>query len=424
MSFAELLGLRADKFFVIEIIDSHSTPHLCKSLSGYRPRCLCPFPEHLIHARNILLELFPALTDRFQFRLQYGIQELLYLHIPESASSVVVLQFVQAGIVRQEFREMFRPAECIQICEHRVPFDLPRVFYLYVSRVREHAHHLFPDIFLGIGQVDAVPERLAHLGLSIGPRQAQTGGIVRKQDFRLHKGFSIYGIEFPDYLPRLLDHRLLVLSDRYCRGLESRYVRSLAYGICEESYRNAGLEIAHLDLRLDGRIPLQSRHCHEIHVVECQFTQLSNLRLDENGAPGRVESAGQVVESHLYDIVPYLARIVRIVGKRLCIGDHYEYPVEFSGILQLHPSFQGTHIVSEMQPSRRPVSRKYDFLLHLLYFQTETNIAIFILNPSPFRLSSKKFKTKFDIRYFLSVVHYDGNVSHICGTEQSVGYWM
>ena len=55
------------------------------------------------------------------------------------------------------------------------------------------------------------------------------------------------------------------------------------------------------------------------------------------------------------------------ISQGLRIGNHDEYLVEFPGILELNPPFQRTHIMSEMQPSGRPVSRKYN-LFHLINF--------------------------------------------------------
>ena len=47
-------------------------------------------------------------------------------------------------------------------------------------RVREHGHDLLLHIRLALREIDAVAERLAHFGLSVGTRKSQAGLVIRK----------------------------------------------------------------------------------------------------------------------------------------------------------------------------------------------------------------------------------------------------
>ena len=187
-------------------------------------------------------------------------------------------------------------------------------------RIGKHSHHAFLHLFRGIGQIDAVAERLAHLSLSIRSRESEARRIRRQQNLRNYKSLTINGVEFVHNFPCLLDHRLLVFSCRHRGGLESRYVGSLADRIGEESHWYALLvlvvvlgrivrETPHQNLRFYGRIPLEPLHCHKVHIIERKFAELWNLRLDEN--------------CHFF-------RIVCIVGKCLSVSNHYENLLEFT----------------------------------------------------------------------------------------------
>ena len=57
-------------------------------------------------------------------------------------------------------------------------------------------------------------------------------------------------------LSGLLDHGQLVAAYGNGGCLESRNIGCLADGISEKSHGDAGFEVTHLDLALNGRIPL------------------------------------------------------------------------------------------------------------------------------------------------------------------------
>ena len=159
--------------------------------------------------------------------------------------------------------------------------------------IRVHGAYLLLHLVCRIRQINTVTERLAHFCLAVGTRQAQTSGIFGQQDIGFHKRIPVDIVETTDNLTRLFQHRLLILSHRHGRCLESRNVSSLADGISEEPHRNARLEVTHLYFCLHRRITLQARHGHQVHEIERQLAQLRYLRLDEDGRLGRIDAAGK-----------------------------------------------------------------------------------------------------------------------------------
>ena len=124
---------------------------------------------------------------------------------------------------------------------------------------------------------------------------------------------------------RLLDHRHLILAHRNRGSFERRDIRRLADRITEKSHRNARLEIPHLDLRLYRWISLKTGHRHQVHIIKGQFTELRNLRLDQQCGFCRIQTARQVIQRNLNDILAHLFRIIRIVRQRLRVRDHNKY---------------------------------------------------------------------------------------------------
>ena len=120
-------------------------------------------------------------------------------------------------IFRKIFFKMFRFAESIQIGKYTVSFQMSRIRYLNMCRIRVHTHNLFFDI------------------------------TFRKQPIRLHQHLIINGIEFTDNLPCLLNHWKLIFSRWYNRCLKSSNICCLTDRICKKSDRNTGLKIAHFN---------------------------------------------------------------------------------------------------------------------------------------------------------------------------------
>ena len=166
---------------------------------------------------------------------------------------------------------MFRTAECVEVCEDGITFNLSRILHAEVSRIGIHTHDLLLDFFRFFGQIDTVAEWFAHLGFTVSTRQTQAGSIVRQQDFRFHQCFAIDIVETADYFACLFEHRFLVFAYGDSRCTECSDVRSLTDRISEEAYGNACLEVTHLDFRFHGRVTLQAGYAYKVHIVEAKF---------------------------------------------------------------------------------------------------------------------------------------------------------
>ena len=286
------------------------------------------------------------------------------------------LQLVEVLVLRQELGKVLRAAECIQIDEDGVALHLAGVLHAQVVRVGVHGHDLLFDVLGLVGEVDAVAEALAHLGLAVGAGQAQAGAVLGQNDLRLHQSLTVDGVELMDDLAALLDHGALVLACGDGSGLEGGDVRSLADGVSEEAHRDAGLEVLLLDLRLDGGVALQAGDGDEVHIIETQLGQLGHHGLDEDVCLGGVDAHGQIVQSDLQDVLAHLLRVVGVVGEGLCVSDHDIDLVELARVLQPDTLLQRADIVADMEPARRAVARQNDlFHTFLLFHQARFSSA-------------------------------------------------
>ena len=329
-------------------------------LGGHLAGFLRTLLQDTVNLGDVLFELVATLADGFQAVVQHLHQELLALHVAQSAPAVVVLHLVQVLIVGPEIGKVVVGSEGIQIGEHHVAFHVSGVFHLQVGRVGIGRLHLFLHLFLRVAQVDAVAQALAHLRIAVGSRQTQAHLIGGQHNLRLHKHWSINLIEAAHDFAALLQHRLLVLACRHSGGLAERDVGSLRNGIGEEAHGHALAEVAHLQFRLHRRIALQASHVHQIHIVDSQFRQFRNHRLYEHRHLRGVESHRQIVESHLNNILAHLLGIVSIISQCLYVGNKHEHFVIVAFVLQFHASAQRPHIMSQMKASGRAVARKYN----------------------------------------------------------------
>ena len=137
-------------------------------------------------------------------------------------------------------------------------------------------------------------------------------------------------------------------------------VRRLTDGIGEEAHGDAlAGKTTHLHLGLHRGIALQARYGHEVHEIEREFAQFGNLALYEDSHLFRVQTASQIVQRHLDDILAHLLRIVNIIGQGLCIGNKDIHLVVIALVLQLHTTAEATHVMTNMKPARRTVAGKY-----------------------------------------------------------------
>ena len=66
-----------------------------------------------------LLPLLAAVADGLQLGLHDGVEELLDLHVAQTAALIVGLELIEVLVLRQELGEVLGAAESIQIDEHR-----------------------------------------------------------------------------------------------------------------------------------------------------------------------------------------------------------------------------------------------------------------------------------------------------------------
>ena len=88
----------------------------------------------------------------------------------------------------------------VEIGEYAVALQRPGILYAEMVGVGVHAHHLLAYILGRIRQIDAVTQRLAHLGLAVGAGQTQARGILREQDLGLDQRRAVNRVELVDYL--------------------------------------------------------------------------------------------------------------------------------------------------------------------------------------------------------------------------------
>ena len=91
---------------LVKIIDTHGILHLVQRPGRHLAGRQGALPEDLIHGGDVLLVHGTAGPDGLQTVVQHVQEELLALHITQAATAVVVLQFVQIGVIRPELGKM------------------------------------------------------------------------------------------------------------------------------------------------------------------------------------------------------------------------------------------------------------------------------------------------------------------------------
>ena len=107
----------------------------------------------------------------------------------------------------------------------------------------------------------------------------------------------------------------------------------------------------------------------QILVVEAQLGQLGHHGLDEDVHLVGVQTAGQIVQCHLQNVLAHLLRVVGVIGQRLRVGDHDKDLVVLAGILQPHPLLQRADIVANVQAAGGTVAGQNNFFHDVLLCQ-------------------------------------------------------
>ena len=216
------------KFTILKIVDFHCTAYIGKSIGSNGTGVVASLLQESIYLGDFSLPLFAACAYGSKFLFEDGNEESLNLDITKTTTTVMSFQFIKVRIFGKIFLKMFGTAEGIEIGENGIAFNLTRILHAEVVRVGVHSHNVLTELLGCVGQIYAVSERLAHLCLTVGSRETQTGSVVREKDFRLNESFAIYTVEAACNLTRLFNHRLLVLTGRYCCSAERSNIGSLA----------------------------------------------------------------------------------------------------------------------------------------------------------------------------------------------------
>ena len=257
-----------------------------------------------------------------------------------------------ARIPRLQIRDfLFVRVEGVVIDEHRVPFDGPGNVGADALRVRVHLPDLLHHVLRRIGQMNRVPQALAHLLVAVEPGQAAER---RQQRLRLDQHVCAgaeHVVEPAHDLARQLEVRHLILPDRHVARVVHRDVGRLQQRISEEPDRREVLVLDVLLLLLVGRDALEPRHRHDHRQQQIQFGVLRHQRLDEERALLRVEPGADPVGDVLVRVGGQLARVREVARQRMPVGDEVEAVVL---LLQRNPVAERSHEMSEMQPAGRP----------------------------------------------------------------------
>ena len=73
-----------------------------------------------------------------------------------------------------------------------------------------------------------------------------------------------------------------------------------------------------------------------------------------------VQTAGQIVQCHLQDVLADLLRVIGVVRQGLRVSDHNIDLVELAGVLQAHALLQRANVVANMQAARGTVAGQND----------------------------------------------------------------
>ena len=121
---------------------------------------------------------------------------------------------------------------------------------------------------------------------------------------------------------------------------ESSDICCLADRITEKSNRDACFEVTHLDLGFNGRVTLHTCNSNKVHIIKCQFCQFRYHRLDKDRGLRRVDTACEVIQCNLDDVLTYFLRMLGVVCQCLCICDHDINFIVITGILEFDTLLQ------------------------------------------------------------------------------------
>ena len=113
-------GKLFNQAIIVKVVDLHSRTYIMKCLSSFCLSNFTSFFEDIIYIIEMLFPMFTSFADWRKLCLEYFVQEFLNFNITQTATCIVSFQFIQVLIFWQEFCEIFRFAESIQIDSYRV----------------------------------------------------------------------------------------------------------------------------------------------------------------------------------------------------------------------------------------------------------------------------------------------------------------
>ena len=111
--FSEALGLLANQFRIVEVVDTHCLANLIHRLGTHLARLFRTLLQDIVDLGDVLLELRTTSTHRLQELIEHLIEELLALHVAQTTTTVVILQLVEVLIIRPELLEVIIAGESI-----------------------------------------------------------------------------------------------------------------------------------------------------------------------------------------------------------------------------------------------------------------------------------------------------------------------
>ena len=109
--------LLLQQVIIREVIDLHGLADIGEGGGGGLFGHSAAFLQNFHDLGQALLPLFAAIADGLQLSLHDAVQELLHLHVAQTAALIVCLQLVEVLVLGQELGKVLRAAECIQIDE-------------------------------------------------------------------------------------------------------------------------------------------------------------------------------------------------------------------------------------------------------------------------------------------------------------------
>ena len=130
----------------MEIIDTHGFTDFVHGAGTYFTGGFGTALEDGEDGGDVLLQLMTADAHRLKHAVDDAVEEFLAFHVAKASTHVVLLQFVEIGVVGPELGEVVVGAEGIEIGEDGVAFDFARVVDAKMVGVGVHAADFLPNV--------------------------------------------------------------------------------------------------------------------------------------------------------------------------------------------------------------------------------------------------------------------------------------